>query len=399
MTILMAIGSPDFTGGPRMAMVMARALKFAGHRVIVVSGPRPPIGEGSVLDVLRSDGIETIEEVGFECKFPDRRLVRRISAIVHQEHVKCLISEQQQDFKVMPLVARQTCVKLVYHAQNAARFSGNAIVRAIKRSLYRQLLLRATAKLICVSDAVRVQHVNDFGVPTSQVAVVDNGVDLSRFGPITPRQRLTIRAELGVAADELLLLNVGRLSRQKGQDLLLRALASANLEGRPFKLVIVGAATYGYSDDAAYVETLHRLADAPALAGRVVFAGWRDDIPAILRSADIYLHSANWEGMPLAVLEAMAAGLPCLSTDCAGVPTGFIPGCHGYIVQTGNEMAFKEAIEKLVGLSADERDQIGRAAEELVARNFDVEKSAERFVSLIEQVINDQSNVKGWRQS
>ena len=392
MTILISISTPDFTGGPRMGWVMTRALKFAGHRILVVSGPRPPVGQSSVLDAFHDDGIETISESGFERTIPDRALIKRISSLVRRENVKLMISLQQQDFRVMPFVAIKTSAKLVFYVQNAAKFSGNPITMAIKRLVYQQLLTRATAKLICCSEMVRDQHIQRFGVPASRTVVVDNGVDLSRFRPISPERRCSIRTELGIADDELMLLNVGRLSLQKGQDLLLRALASANLNGRKFKMVIVGAATHGMSEsDAAYIANLHRLAELPALAGRVVFAGWRDDIPKILQSADVYLHSANWEGMPLAVLEAMAAGLPSVSTDCAGVLTGFAPGEHGYLVQTGNEKAFRDAIEQLVGLSDVERTKMGHAAETLAVTNFDIDVLSKRFVFLVEQELNDVS--------
>jgi|GEM_PF-1252499 glycosyltransferase involved in cell wall biosynthesis len=391
LTVLMAIGSPDFTGAPRMALLIARALKNAGHRVIVVSGQRPPIDQTSVLDPLRAEGFETVEEVGFDRKFPDRGLIRRISALVRREKVQCLISEEPQDFKVMPFVAKQTAVNLIYHVQNAARFYGNPIVRMLKWFGYQRMVSKHTTKLICVSEAVREQHIKEFRVPASRVTVVDNGVDRGQFGPISLIERLAIRTEMGVADGEFLLLNVGRLTFQKGQDLLLRALALANLNGRSFKLVIVGTAGHGNAEDAAYESELRRLAQLPGLAGRVVFAGWRNDVAKLLRSADMYLHSANWEGLPLAVLEAMASALPSVSTDCAGLLSGFVSGYHGDVVQTGNETAFRQAVERLAGLSDVERAKIGRAAELLVAKNFDIAMTTRRFVSIVEQVVDDRS--------
>lgn len=392
-TLLMSIGTPDFTGGPRMALTMARALKAARHRVIVVSGKRPPLDQGSVLDPMRAEGIETIEESGFHRQCPDRNLIRRISSLVVNEQVKCLISEQQQDFRIMPFVARRTNVKLIYHVQNPARFSGNALTQTLKRRMYKRLVTRNTAKLICVSEAVRSQHIAEFGVSRSQVVVADNGIDLSQYQPISEHERHTVRTEIGIKDGELMLLNVGRLSLQKGQDMLLRAVEKADFQGRPFKLALVGAATCGYQPDIQYEANLRHLAESPALQNRVLFLGWRNDVPRLLRASDIYLHSANWEGMPLAVLEAMSAELPCISTDCAGTLKGFVQGVHGSIVPTGDVIAFQQAIEQFANLPKDRRVAIGRSAATLVATHFNIEKSASHFVSLVEQFIKENDQV------
>lgn len=380
----MTIGTPDFTGASRMAWVVARTLKQAGHRVIVVTGRRPSDGLTSVIDVLKSAEIETIEEEGFEPRVPDRGLINRISAIVEREKVDRLLSETQQDLKIMVFVAKQTGVPLVYHAQNRVLFSNSWLVRVIKQYLYTRLLKKHVSKVICISEYLRHQHLHDYRIPESLVVTINNGVDVSRFAPIEPSKRDQIRAEFGVSNNELLLLNVGRLTYQKGQDLLLRSLANANLSGHDYKLVFVGAKTAGLQEDEEYEAELHRLAAVPSLKGKCIFAGWRDDIPNLLLSADAYLHSANFEGgVPLAVLEAMTAGLPTVFTDCAGTLTGFTPGVQGYIAKTGDEPSFRSETEKLFALSESQRHDMGRAAAKLIRENFDAEVTTRRFVDAV----------------
>ena len=391
MNILMAIGSPDFTGASRMALVIARALKDAGHHIFVVSDKRPPSNESSVLDALRAIGIECFEEKGFDRRLPDRNLIKQISLLAKQHGVQCLISEQQQDLKVMPIVAKKTGIPLIYHAQNRVQFGGNVLFQLLKRNVYRRMLTRHVAKTICVSDVLRTQHIQEYGIPPHKVVTVDNGVEIKRFEPIDPEERAKLRRDLGVEPDELMLINVGRLTLQKGQDVLLRSLIGANLDGRKYKLVIVGTLTLGIAEDEAYAKELHRLASDSELKSRVIFAGWRDNVPALLRSADILTHSANWEGMPLAVLEAMAAGLPSVSTDCAGILPGFIDGVHGYVVPTGDVVGFRRGIEQIVRLSSEQRAQMAQAAEELVRKNFDVSVTTSKFVSLVEQVVSGHS--------
>lgn len=385
MVVLMAIATPDFTGASRMAWVIARQIKLAGHEVIVVTGPKPPAGQTSVIDVLQADGIKTIQVDGFEERTPSRKLINRICEISRDHNVTCLISETQQDIKVMPYVAKKSGINLIYHAQNMVQFSGNYVIRMIKRALYRRLLSRYVYKTICVAESLRLQHLNEFRIPSSRVMTIDNGVHLDKFAPIPASERDRLRNELGIADNELMFLNVGRLSFQKGQDLLLRSLIGAKLQGKPYKLVIVGAVTLGQPEDAAYEAELLRLAASPELKDRIIFAGWRDDVPKLLLSADGYLHSANWEGMPLAVLEAMAAGLPSVSTDCSGLLTDFVPGVHGYVVKTGDESAFRAATEHLVGLSDEQRAEMGRQAKALTLKNFDVNVTTRRFTEIVEQ--------------
>ncbi|WP_010583544.1 glycosyltransferase family 4 protein [Schlesneria paludicola] len=377
----MAIGTPDFTGASRMAWVIARGMKSAGHRVIVVTGRRPPDGHASVIDALRAEGIETIEESGFERRVPDRGLIDRLSKLVQREGVQRLISETQQDLKVLVFVAKKTGIRLVYHAQNRVLFSNNWLIQIIKRYLYKQLLKKHVFKVICISDYLRLQHVQEYRIPESMVITVNNGIDVSRFQPIDQTMRESIRSSFGVLTNQLMFLNVGRLTFQKGQDLLLRSLANANLNGKNYKLVLIGAKSVGLAEDAEYEEKLHRLADAPELKGKCIFAGWRDDIPSLLLSADAYLHSANFEGgVPLAVLEGMTAGLPTVSTDCAGMLGGFVPGLHGYVGKTGDVASFQSEIEKLLALSEQQRLSMGHEAAKLIRERFDSNVTTRRFV-------------------
>lgn len=382
MNILMAIGTPDFTGASRMAWVIARGMKSAGHRVIVVTGQRPLDGHTSVIDALRAEGIETIEEEGFERRVPDRGLIDRLSKIVQREGIQRLVSETQQDLKVMVFVAKKTRTPLVYHAQNRVLFSNNWLVQIVKKHLYERLIKKHVYKVICISDYLRNQHIQEYRIPESTIVTVNNGIDVSRFQPIDETLRQSIRSGFGVLPNELMFLNVGRLTFQKGQDLLLRSLADADLSGKQYKLILIGAKSVGLAEDAEYEETLHRLADMPELKGKCIFAGWRDDIPKLLLSADAYIHSANFEGgVPLAVLEGMTAGLPTVSTDCAGALRGFITGVHGFVGKTGDVPSFRSEIEKLLALSENQRHAMGQEAAKLIRENYDSEVTTQRFVT------------------
>jgi glycosyltransferase involved in cell wall biosynthesis len=101
----------------------------------------------------------------------------------------------------------------------------------------------------------------------------------------------------------------------------------------------------------------------------VDFAGWRDDVPAILHAADAYVHSSLWEGppLPLAMLEAMASRLPFIGTDCSGYPAGFQNGRHGFIVPTGRAGELARAME---AVAAMDHASLAEASEDSIEWRF-----------------------------
>lgn len=144
-------------------------------------------------------------------------------------------------------------------------------------------------------------------------------IDVHGFPAPPAGSRERTRRDLGLDPDEFLFVNVGRLDIQKGLHVLLDAFAGARFAGKRARLLLVGDASAVESPQSrAYLKGLRRRADEPGLAGRVDFAGWRDDVPAVLHAADAYVHSSLWEGPPLppAMLEAMASRLPFIGTDC-----------------------------------------------------------------------------------
>jgi glycosyltransferase involved in cell wall biosynthesis len=175
--------------------------------------------------------------------------------------------------------------------------------------------LRWTDLLLCVSEAER----DALGLPPTRLprhSVVANAVDLSAFQPEERAdERARLRAGLGLPATAPVFICVGRLSRQKGQDVLLRAWPQVAAEVRDAQLLVVGSGPML----PALERSDHR---------GVRFLGERDDVPELLRAADVYVSAARWEGMSYALVEAAASGLSMVSTDVEGAreviatPTG-----------------------------------------------------------------------------
>ena len=144
-----------------------------------------------------------------------------------------------------------------------------------------------------------------YGLPPSSTATVEDG------------QR--VRAELGIAPGVPLIVTVGRLTEQKGLIYLLRAMAALRQSVPEARLLIAGDAQDGREE---YRQTLLRTRQELGLEKAVIFAGVRDDVPAVLRAADLFVMASLWEGFGLVFLEAMAAGCPIVATNASAIPGG-----------------------------------------------------------------------------
>lgn len=173
------------------------------------------------------------------------------------------------------------------------------------------------------------------------------------------------------------LLSVGRVVYQKGLDLALRALA--DLQGLEWEWYIAG--------DGPYRATLEVLVQEHGLQERVHFLGWLER-PALIewyRRANLFLFPSRHEGMPNAVLEAMAAGLPVIATRIAGSEELVLDGVTGRLVPPEDAAALREALRPLLA-QAGLRRQMGNAALERVRTHYSWESSARRYFDLLQQV-------------
>lgn len=186
--------------------------------------------------------------------------------------------------------------------------------------------------------------------------VIPNGVDLDRFRPAAAEERKDLRAQLDLP-DVPLFLTVGRLSKQKGQDLLVEAWGAGLGEAH---LAIVGGGPM--------------LADLRARAApSVSFPGSSEEVELWLRAADGFVLPSRWEGMSLALLEALATGLPCVAFEVAGAREAIGPA--GTIVAVGDVAALREAI-RVRAADPALRAREGALARERAVALFDINRTA-----------------------
>lgn len=237
----------------------------------------------------------------------------------------------------------------------------HSIEYLLPRADYRRTLrslARSTSAFVVLGDRMRRYYAEEIGVPDNRLRVIPNGVAVG--AEITPEARRAARERLGVG-EGFLVATVGRLAQEKNYPMLLEAFA-AGTRGDP-------AATLVFVGDGQEREDLERRAAALGVSDRVRFAGWRTDVSALLPACDVFAMSSFSEGLPMAMLEAMAAGLAVVSTRVGDIPEVVEEGTSGRLVASGDVAALAGV---LADLRADpaERARLGRTARALVIGRY-----------------------------
>ena len=234
------------------------------------------------------------------------------------------------------------------------------------------LTYRRNDAVIAVSHAVGATIPPGRRRPGDWVSVVHHGPDLTG-APTGPQARADARAALGLPADAVVIGTVGNLTPKKDQATLLTAYAALRREHPQARLVLIGA---GPLDGPLRARARELGLDD------VVFAGSRPDVPALLAGLDVFTLSSRQEGLPVALMEAMASGLPSVVTRVGGMPEVLDDGGQGCLVPPGDPGALGAALGRLVADPAL-RARLGAAARTRSAR-FDV-AGAQRAVEAVYQ--------------
>jgi glycosyltransferase involved in cell wall biosynthesis len=269
------------------------------------------------------------------------------------------------------LAARLAGAKLVLH-EHFADPSMPGYQRLADR-----LLAPLTDRAIAVSGSTRDFLVEERSVPAERIRLIWNGAPLAEFAPAGRDRALAVRRELGLPEDAPVVGAIGRLNAQKGHRYLLDA--AALLRGRRPDVwtLIVG--------DGDLMEELRQQATCLELDDRIVFAGHRTDVPELLGALDVFCISSLYEGTPLTLFEAMAAGRAIVSTAVDGCREVLDDGCNGLLVPPRNAEALAGALERVLADTAL-RGALGRRALE-DSRRYDVRACVEQMETLYEELL------------
>jgi glycosyltransferase involved in cell wall biosynthesis len=228
------------------------------------------------------------------------------------------------------------------------------------------------------ADAVKDWLVSDKYDPAN-IVVIRNGVDLSRFS--APPEPDRVRREFGLPSGVPLVCVVSRLIRLKGLEYFLEAAAFVAARRSAVRFVIVGEPAKG---ETAYQPMLGDLAERLGIADRVMFAGLRSDVAAILAGVSVSVMPSLDEALSNVVLESMAAGAPTVATRVGGTPEAMVDGVNGLLVPPADALALAGAIERLLD-DTELAARLGQAARRSIQERFTVE----RMVHATEQLYLD----------
>lgn len=255
-----------------------------------------------------------------------------------------------------------TRVPVIIHSDRSLEPASNRSDRPL-----RPFLDRVTTRFLPNARAIAERVQRTTGVPPEKILVMPNGVDLSQFAPDRVRGR---RGDWGVPDGALVAGFLGRFERVKRIDVLLDALLSLPVEARPDHLLLAG-------DGSLMPSLRQRVAADPWLAERCHLLGAQQDVPAFLASIDYLVQPSEVEGLPNAVLEAMAMGRPVVATRVSDVPL-LVEGA-GRVAEAGDVASLAAALRSMQDAGADELARLGRAARRRIELEYDLDRVAERF--------------------
>jgi glycosyltransferase involved in cell wall biosynthesis len=362
-------------GGPALHVsYLTKDLEDRGYDTTLVTG-RVGEGEGSMEYVAADLGIQpvTIPELQREISpFLDVvatakiwQLIRALRPdIVHTHTAKAGALGRMAALSFVP--SRRPILVHTFHGHVlSGYFSGRAETMF---TLLERGLARHTDALVAVSPQVRDDLVKLRVAPAERTSIIRLGLDLAARLRAEPGAGLSVRAELNVASDELLIGWLGRMTEIKKVDVLLKSFADLRARGVKAVLALVG--------DGPLLSDLEALASRLGVAEHCRFVGFSADVGRFLEAFDVVaLTSAN-EGTPVTLIEAQAAGVPVVATDVGGTPDVVADGETGLLTPAGDSRAFTAALERLAQDPALRRE-LGEAGRERVRGRYGRERLAD----------------------
>lgn len=224
-----------------------------------------------------------------------------------------------------------------------------------------------------VSQDLKNKLVEDWKYPAKKIMVAYHGVNIERYTP-SPEARERIRQSLGLSQSSLVAISTGRLTAQKCIDRMITAMDTLAGEYPHLHLLILG--------QGPLESELKKLASGCRGRERIHFLGQVADVSDYLKASDIYMLTSDNEGLSLALLEAMATGLICISTTCAGSPEAIQDGVTGFLVKK-NAPAVTEGLRKALRLSIKEKSEMPAASVRFIRKNFEISKNVEKVFKVI----------------
>lgn len=383
--VLQVVRNLDIGGAQEVVRTLARNLQEEGHMAVVCTLRDGPLRSdlealGVPVEVVRPRARSVLSPVSWIRE--TQRIKSEFAELVKQREIDVIQTHllRSVDFAIASL-RRTDSLPLVFWTFHNVNFvlrrehvKGHTWLLGPKRMAYRYLYRfgsRRVNGLIAVSDETRRAMLEEIGDVTDRIHVIPNGVDADLYQRQEVRQE--VRRDLGVDESAPLIIMVGTFKKQKGHTYLIDALSRIVDHHPDVRVLFVG--------DGELRDEVERRIVTTGLGEVVQLLGNRRDVPRLLGASDMFVLPSLWEGLPMALLEAMAAGLPCIATRVSGSSQVIEQGSSGLLVQPGDADDLEIALRRLLADRAL-ADALGRAGRQRVLDHFSSRQQARKHIEL-----------------
>lgn len=301
----------------------------------------------------------------------DMRPVRRLVQLLRQNQSSLIHAHTPRSLMVARLAALMTGIPLVYHVHSPTSRDTNQPLRNWLNNATERFTLTGVDQAIAVSHSLE-RHMIAQGFDSSRICTVPNGV------PVNPAGRGS-----SLPTDIWTIGTVALFRPRKGLEVLLETVAKLKKYGVPVRLRAVGS-----FESADYEQQIHRRTQGLAIDNLIEWVGFTQDVPSELAQCDLFvLPSLFGEGLPMVVLEAMAAGVPVVATRVEGVPEAIRNGEEGILVEPGDADALTDGVRLLVE-NGQAWQRCRLQALERHAAEFSDQRMAEQTADVYRQILD-----------
>lgn len=358
--ILHVIDSLGIGGMEKVVIDVANGLDAAQFESVVCCVSRRGEAAGQLRDNVRCIDLGKGDKA-------DRLVPLKLARLIRRERPDIVHSQSWSGVDTALAVLLTRNVKLV-HSEHGRNYS-DLFRKPLMRRIARRGVYQLADAVFAISGEVREFYCHQTNFPIERMGVIPNGIDVQR---IDEADSTGIREELAIAPDDFVVGTVARLDLTKDILTLLRAFAAIRPDPK-LKLLIVG--------DGNQRSRLEEFVNSAKLNQSVIFTGLRFDAPRLLKAMNLFVLSSLSEGMPLTILEAMAARLPVVATAVGALPEMVEEGRTGFLVPAGDVAAMTDRMERFV---ADPQlaKSFGEEGRRKVEREFLLEQMLRRYAEL-----------------
>ncbi len=351
-------------GGEQQALYLMKGLVRRGHEVSLAAQPGSPLASRAKAEGIRTLAIPMRGEGDLLAIWRLRRALNATEPAVvhmhtsHAHTLGCLAASLPRNNGVKTVVSRRVDFSI------------------LRSPLSRFKYTHGVDRFICISEAIKEVMIEG-GVPGELIDIVPSGIDTGRFENVKPAD---LRKEFNLPAESCLLGNVAHFADHKGHRFLVDAFAQVAARVESAHMILVGV-----GELKGAVE--HQVRSL-GIESRVIFAGFREDIPEVLAGFDLFVMGSHLEGLCTSIMDAMATGIPVVATTAGGIPEIIDTEKEGLLVPPRDPAALAQAILRVVE-DAKLAQDLGQSGREKVQKHFSADRMVERTLEIYNQLAGE----------